>query len=74
MKALDDFVLSHTRVRKLLSLFVAIIDEQKWALHYINAGHVPPVIVRWAGEIIKLDEGGLLLGVIPDATYRRGTA
>jgi phosphoserine phosphatase RsbU/P len=32
-------------------------------LHYINAGHNPPLLVR-KGKIIKLVKGGIILGVM----------
>lgn len=72
VKSVNDMVLSHVRTHKLLSLFVAVIDERNRALHYINAGHVPPIVVRRDGEITRLDEGGLVLGVFRDALYKRG--
>ena len=71
--SVNEFIFSRTRVRKLLSLFVAVIDERNRALHYINAGHVPPVVIRRDGQATTLDEGGLVLGVFPDATYKRGS-
>jgi len=70
--SVNEFLFSRTRVRKLLSLFVAVIDERNRALHYINAGHVPPVLIRKDGETMRLEEGGLVLGVFPNASYKRG--
>jgi phosphoserine phosphatase RsbU/P len=72
VQSVNDMVLSHTRARKLLSMFVAVIDERTRALHYINAGHVPPVLIRQDGEAARLEEGGILLGVFRDAAYKRG--
>ena len=67
----NDAILRDARTEKLLSMFVAVIDDQRRALHYINAGHVPPTIIRNNGEL-QLSEGGLVLGVAPDAKYTRG--
>lgn len=72
VKSVNEMVLSHARARKLLSMFVAVIDEQSRTLHYINAGHVPPILVSPSGETTRLDEGGILLGVFPDVAYKRG--
>jgi phosphoserine phosphatase RsbU/P len=72
VKSVNEMILSDTRERKLLSMFVAVIDEQRRVLHYINAGLVPPVIVRGDGEILQLTEGGFVLGAFSDALYRRG--
>jgi phosphoserine phosphatase RsbU/P len=67
----NEAIFRDARAQKLLSMFVAVIDERHQALHYINAGHVPPTIIRSTGEV-HLSEGGLVLGVVPDATYTRG--
>jgi sigma-B regulation protein RsbU (phosphoserine phosphatase) len=40
---------------------------------YVNAGHVPPLIVR-ANTTEELTTRGMVLGPNPDATYRRGYA
>jgi sigma-B regulation protein RsbU (phosphoserine phosphatase) len=41
-------------------------------LRYINAGHLPPLLVRREGgdwRVIRLDEGGPVLGLLPGARY-----
>ncbi len=58
---------------KFVSLFVAEL-ETSGNIIYINAGHVPPFIVRRKGEVEFLREGGMVLGVSPDASYLRGFA
>jgi phosphoserine phosphatase RsbU/P len=72
VKSVNDMIFSHTRARKLLSMFVAVIDERNRALHYINAGHVPPVVIGHGGQTTRLDQGGMMLGVFPDTAYKRG--
>ena len=58
---------------KFVSLFVAEI-ETDGSLLYVNAGHVTPFVLHADGEIEYLREGGIVLGPVPDATYRRGFA
>lgn len=58
---------------KFVSLFVAEL-ETSGNIIYVNAGHVPPFIVRATGEVEFLREGGMVLGVSPEATYLRGFA
>lgn len=44
-------------------------------LHYVNAGHPPPMLVRLRNgkpEVKRLDVGGPALGVLSDAVYRQG--
>jgi len=38
---------------------------------YCNAGHIPPMLLR-AGQIQKLEIGGMVLGVDPNAAFERG--
>jgi hypothetical protein len=52
------------------TLFWAYYDEP--LLHYINAGHLPPLLLRASGRLERLTEGGPVLGVIPDAIYSQG--
>jgi len=71
VKSVNEMIFSDTRAHKLLSMFVAVIDQRR-VLHYINAGHVPPVVIRFGGETLQLDEGGFVLGAFADAAYKRG--
>lgn len=72
VESINEMIFSDTRVQKLLSMFVAVIDERNRVLHYINAGHVPPVVISSGGEVVRLDEGGIVLGAVANAAYQRG--
>ena len=56
----------------LASLFVARLDPTSGTLDYCSAGHPPALLLRSTGEFEALSEGGLLLGVLPNAPYERG--
>lgn len=54
----------------LVTAFLAIIEEG--TLRYANAGHVPPLVVRCAGEPeepLELPTTGLPLGVVDDVAF-----
>ena len=73
VKSVNDMISDpRSRERKLMSLFVAVIEPRHRVLHYINAGHVPPAVIRPNEEIVELNEGGMVVGAFPDATYQRG--
>lgn len=72
VESVNDLIQADTQTRKLLSIFAGVLDHRKGALHYVNAGHVPPAVIRANGGIEKLSEGGILVGVLPRATYTRG--
>lgn len=59
-------------LRPLASLFLAKLDPFTGVLNYCSAGHPPAFILRANGELESLTEGGLLMGVVPDAVYVRG--
>lgn len=69
---LNEGIRSSTRGEKYLTLFLGLLDVPRRALHYINAGHVPPALVRAGGEAAFLTEGGMVLGLMPRVRYRRG--
>jgi phosphoserine phosphatase RsbU/P len=57
--------------------FVAFVfgafDAERGELTYVNAGHVPPLLVRRDGTHERLESGGPVLGQIADAVYSAGT-
>ena len=60
-------------LRPFASLFLANLDSSTGRLNYCSAGHPPALILRENGKLESLSEGGLLLGVLDDAAYVRGT-
>src|SRR5262249_18342843 len=43
-------------------------------LHFINAGHCPPIVVRAKdGSHEELSTGGTVVGLFPDSEYQRGS-
>jgi serine phosphatase RsbU (regulator of sigma subunit) len=57
---------------KFITFFYGLIDEESRHLTYTNAGHNPPIVVRRDGTILRLDVGGMVLGVFPDSQYTEG--
>jgi serine phosphatase RsbU (regulator of sigma subunit) len=60
-------------LRPLASLFLARFDTVTGILNYCSAGHPPALLLRANGKLELLTEGGLLLGVIPEAEYVSGS-
>jgi sigma-B regulation protein RsbU (phosphoserine phosphatase) len=42
-------------------------------VHYINAGHVPPLLIRSPQEVVPLEAGGTVIGMFDAPGYSRGT-
>ncbi|HUF25289.1 MAG TPA: SpoIIE family protein phosphatase [Vicinamibacterales bacterium] len=56
-------------VGRFVSFCYLVIDRSRGLLTFANAGHNPPLLVRGGGEAARLLSGGMVLGVMPDATY-----
>ncbi|MBI1739213.1 MAG: SpoIIE family protein phosphatase, partial [Acidobacteria bacterium] len=70
--SVNDMILSDTRAQKYMSMFVGLLDQKNRTFHYINAGHVPPAVVRASGDHVFLREGGMVVGIFPGVVYERG--
>jgi GAF domain-containing protein len=54
---------------KFVTAFYGVLDHKNRVLIFSNAGHNPPILARADGSIELLLEGGVALGVLPDAIY-----
>lgn len=68
---LNQRVIESTRSGRYLTMFLGLIDVPRRGLHYVNAGHVTPLLVREDG-VTPLSEGSPVVGLLPGARYRRG--
>src|SRR5262249_60172605 len=55
-----------------LSMCFALLDEGGKGLRYVNAGHVPPAVIRADGSCEWLTEGGMVVGLLPEQGYECG--
>ena len=75
MLSLNEMMFNDTKSEKYLSCFLALVDTKRNGLHYINAGHCPPILVNgFDGGFQKLEKGGTVVGLFPDVEYERGSA
>jgi serine phosphatase RsbU (regulator of sigma subunit) len=56
----------------LTSLFMARLDQASGTVEYCSAGHPPAMLLREDGALELLTEGGMLLGMAGDASFRTG--
>jgi sigma-B regulation protein RsbU (phosphoserine phosphatase) len=56
---------------RFVTFCFAWIDPAAGVVTYVNAGHNPPLLVRANGTVATLSEGGMVLGVFPDATFNQ---
>ncbi len=70
---INDLIYNNTSSEKFITFFWSILDVAKDELIYVNAGHNHPLLINSSNNIIKLDQGGLMLGVIDDCIrYDKG--
>jgi sigma-B regulation protein RsbU (phosphoserine phosphatase) len=66
----NEFINTSTRVRaKYVTLFYAVLDVQARRMIYVNAGHLPPVVLRASGDVDLLRSGGFPLGFFDAPRY-----
>ncbi len=72
---LNQLLCMKTARERFVSMVWCSFDPIASVLGYINAGHLPPLLVRQktdgSFEVERLEEGGPVLGVLPGATYRQ---
>ena len=61
------------RHTKYLSMFMGLLEHGSRKLRYVNAGHVPPALIRADGTIEYLELGGMIVGLFPGVEYECGT-
>jgi hypothetical protein len=77
-RRLSELLRTRTSLERFASLFWCYYERSAQMLRYVNAGHLPPMLVRRTEggelEIRRLTEGGPVLGLLKDADYRQGHA
>ena len=66
MERLNRFLFDSTQANRYVTLFYAELDPERPRLAYVSAGHVPSFLVRGAGEVLRLSEGGPVVGLLED--------
>ncbi|MGA7306996.1 MAG: PP2C family protein-serine/threonine phosphatase [Rhodothermales bacterium] len=69
---INDVIHGNTGFDKFITFFWCICSADGRSLHYVNAGHNPPVHITAEGKLTHLESGGLLLGIMGGMPYERG--
>ena len=65
---------THGASSMFASVFAGALDTRRGVLHYVNAGHEAPFIVRAGGGIEMLEVTGGVVGLFAHAPYATATA
>ncbi len=70
MQKVNRLVYEASANNRYATFFFATYDAATRELRYVNAGHNPPLLVRpGSTEILRLDAGGMVVGLLPSADY-----
>ena len=62
----------HAPGSRFITFFLGIYDPRTEQLEYVNAGHMPPILMRPSGACERLTAGGMALGMFERASYTSG--
>jgi sigma-B regulation protein RsbU (phosphoserine phosphatase) len=57
---------------RFVTFFCGVLDTNDRTLRYVNAGHNPPIVARPNGSMLRLGDGGPVLGEFPDWSAAQG--
>ncbi len=73
VERINRMLCERTACERFATLFWAVFDLERRTLHYVNAGHPAPMLIRRNQAYVeRLAEGGPVLGLLPDARYSAG--
>jgi sigma-B regulation protein RsbU (phosphoserine phosphatase) len=66
----NDLILADARAGLFVTLFYVIIQPESGEITYVNAGHMPPLIIRAAdGTVEELRVPGIALGILTSEEF-----
>jgi phosphoserine phosphatase RsbU/P len=73
MRRANRFFYESVEEGRFVTLFYGVMDVRARQLIYVNAGHLPPILLRSAGDVVLLEEGGIPLGLFGEPRYVEGS-
>jgi len=73
-RQLNTLLCQKTATERFTSLFWGSFDPQRSTIQYINAGHLPPYLLRKTNNQIeshRLETGGPVMGLLPGANFQQ---
>jgi sigma-B regulation protein RsbU (phosphoserine phosphatase) len=70
---ISELIRNANKSHRYATCFYGELDPRRRTMTYVNAGHLPPAIIR-GEETIELKTGGSVLGLLPGTTFEQGEA
>jgi len=72
LESVNKYLVQRTNSNKFITLFYGAISRNG-ELHYVNAGHNPPYVIRANGDFEELYSASVVLGAFDFAKYQENT-
>lgn len=72
MANLNALVYQSSAANRYATFFYGRYDSTTHVLDYANCGHNPPVLIRRSGDLLNLDVGGPVIGLMEQCRYTQG--
>ncbi len=71
MERINRLVYEASASNRYATFFFALLDPATLEVHYVNAGHNAPMLVRGgSGDVERLEAGGTVVGLMPSVRYQ----
>lgn len=70
---LNRHIYRSTQPEKYATLFLAHYDGLSQRLVYSNGGHLPPLLLRADDSVVRLERGGMVVGLLDNLAWEQGT-
>jgi serine phosphatase RsbU (regulator of sigma subunit) len=65
---INDYLCGHTPLEMFATLLYGVLDRQG-AFEFVNAGHIPPLIIRAGGGVDRVDSSNFPVGLFPGVQF-----
>lgn len=70
----NSLIYDFTKGQRFITLCWMLVEDEKKSITYVNAGHVPPIVISKSRNCVtRLSTGGFLTGFIGEVEYEKET-
>jgi sigma-B regulation protein RsbU (phosphoserine phosphatase) len=69
---LNRLVFESSAQNRYATFFLGTYDSASRVLNYVNAGHNAPMVIRAGGEVVQLEAGGTVVGLMREGSWMQG--
>jgi serine phosphatase RsbU (regulator of sigma subunit) len=73
VKTISTQLLSYSKSKSFVTLFVGLLDPGSGSVRYVNAGHNPPLLLKQDGNLEHIESTGLMAGAFDFADWDEKT-